>query len=138
MTERQSTASPVAYPSAVAFGPNAPGSSWNSIQDADSKANRGPAFEAVSIILLCVAGMIVAFRFFARWYTKILRNTVKSIGWDDWQAVIALIGTAGITTTIVIGTNYGLGRHLPVTTSVQNLEDILKVPILPCFSSSMC
>ncbi len=129
-TQAQSSVPPVANSSATSFGADTPGTNWKPIQDPESTANRGPALEAVSIILLCVTAMILVFRFFARWYTKTLRNTVQSIGWDDWLAVIALIGTAGITATIVLGTNHGMGKHLPVTTSLQDLEDILKVRIL--------
>ena len=137
-TQPHGTALSVANPSATSFGADTPGTNWKSINDGDSTANRGPAFEAISIILLCVTAMILAFRFFARWYTKSLRNTVQSIGWDDWLAVIALIGTAGVTATIILGTNHGMGKHLPVTTSLHDLEDLLKVKMLSSPLSIYC
>ena len=71
--------------------------------------------------------MVVAFRFFARLYTKSVRNTVKGISWDDWLVVFALAGTAGITANIVVGTKYGMGKHLSPDTNVSELVVLVKV-----------
>jgi len=59
--------------SVSAFGANTLGTTWGMIPQSDSTANRGPALEAVSIILLCVAAMILALRFLARINNKSMR-----------------------------------------------------------------
>ena len=132
-----STTSPAANPAATAFGANTPGTAWGNIQDSDSTTNRGPAFDAVSIIMLCVAAMVMTFRFFARIYTKSMRNTIKSVSWDDWLAIAALIGTAGLTADIILGTKYGMGKHLSSTTNVPELVNLIKVILSPLTNHSL-
>ena len=110
----------------VRFGAGTPGTGLKEVPH-NSRANRGPALEAVSIILLCVAAMIVAVRFFARVYTKRVRQAVQGVWHDDWWALAGLILTAGITADIIVGTEYSMGRHLPPDTTAAQLVSILKV-----------
>lgn len=51
-----------ASPTLASFGAGTHGTTWGELPTNPSKANRGPAFEAVSIILLSVAALVLAFR----------------------------------------------------------------------------
>lgn len=93
------------------FGAGTHGTTWGKLPVNPSKANRGPAFEAVSIILLSVAALVLAFRcvhqervrqettrlnlvrFFARMYTKSTRQVVRGVGPDEWFALVTLVRT---------------------------------------------
>lgn len=110
----------------MTFGAGTEGTNWGNLSAKPSKANRGPAFEAVSIILLAVAALILAFRFFARMYTNSMRQVVK-VGADEWLALIALLITAGVTSDIIVGVKYGVGKHMSTDTTGSDLVNMLKV-----------
>lgn len=85
-------------------------------------------------------------RFFARIYTKGTRQVVRGVGPDEWFALITLVGiphvarrsslrlltrpqiiTAGVTTDIIVGNGYGMGRHLSLSVTPAQLVPVLKV-----------
>ena len=111
---------------AATLGAGTPGTNWGSIKQSSS-ANRGPALEAVSIILICITAMILAVRIFARIYTKRSRQAVKGVWWDEWFALAALVFTGGVTADIIVGTGYGIGKHLPAETTIGELQSIIKI-----------
>lgn len=111
----------------MTFGADTEGTNWGNLSAKPSKANRGPAFEAVSIILLAVDALILAFRFFARIYTNSMRQVVKGVGADEWPALIALLITAGVTEDIIVGVKYGVGKHMSTDTTGSDSVNMLKV-----------
>ncbi|KAF6230615.1 hypothetical protein HO173_011152 [Letharia columbiana] len=114
-------------PAVETFGAGTHGTTWGNLPANPSNANRGPAFEAVSIILLSVAALVLAFRFFARIYTKRVRQVVRGVGPDEWFALMTLIITAGVTADIIVGTEYGMGKHMSLNETSAQLSAILKL-----------
>ncbi|KAF6225245.1 hypothetical protein HO133_010442 [Letharia lupina] len=119
-------------PALETFGAGTHGTTWGNLPADPSNANRGPAFEAVSIILLSVAALVLAFRFFARIYTKRVRQVVRGVGPDEWFALMTLIITAGVTADIIVGTEYGMGKHMSLNETSAQLSAILKGAIFQC------
>ena len=56
-----------------------------------------------------------------------MRQAVKGLWWDDWFAMAALVFTGGITADIIVGTEYGIGKHLPASTTPEELRSIIKI-----------
>lgn len=56
-----------------------------------------------------------------------MRQSIKGVGADEWFAVVALLFTAGVTADIVVGGNYGMGKHLLAQDTGADLVAILKV-----------
>ena len=126
-TASSTSSAPSAVNTVVAkFGEGTPETSWGRIPT-QRHGNRGLALEAVSIMLLCVAAVVLAMRFFARVYTKHARKTIKGIWVDDWFALAGQIFAVGICADIVVGSQYGMGKHLPPDTTTAQLTSILKI-----------
>lgn len=94
--------------------------------------DRGPALEAVQIVMIVLAVASVAFRFLAR------RVGGSALLWDDWAIVLAAVWISGpatqqsacyerrsetdfgrhqvfsvaVNVTILMGVSFGLGKHL--------------------------
>ncbi|KAL9035659.1 MAG: hypothetical protein Q9214_006478, partial [Letrouitia sp. 1 TL-2023] len=94
------------------FGAGTPGTTWGAAQQGVANENRGPGFEAASITLFCIAVFVVAFRFYARYKTKQLRQVARSFGADEWFALAATILSGGVMGTVIAGVKYGMGKHL--------------------------
>ncbi|KAG8531310.1 uncharacterized protein KY384_002938 [Bacidia gigantensis] len=56
-----------------------------------------------------------------------MRQAVRGIWWDEWFAVLALIATAGITTNILVGSQHGMGRHLPADFTLDEMVTLIKI-----------
>lgn len=111
------------------YGAGTAGTTWGDLNLTPSNVNRGPAFAAVSVILVAIAALVLAFRFFARLYTKSIRQVVKGLGADEWLALASLLITAGVTADIIVGNEYGMGKHFSSDTTASQLIVILKVII---------
>ncbi|KAM0800927.1 hypothetical protein BDR22DRAFT_888942 [Usnea florida] len=109
------------------FGAGTSGTTWGKLPVNAPPGNRGPTFEAVSVILLSVAALVLALRFFARIYTKSIRQVVRGVGPDEWLALITLVITAGVTADIIVGNKYGMGKHLSINTTPVQIVAILKL-----------
>jgi hypothetical protein len=70
-----------------------------------SVPNRGPAVFAVTTATLVVGTFFLIARLICR------STIVKRIGWDDYFIILAWFLTAGLSITIDISTNKGLGKH---------------------------
>ena len=68
-------------------------------------ADRGPATSAVTIVMVVIATVFVAARFFTRIYL------VRSIKQDDWWILAAWLVAVGFSISICVGVHYGLGHH---------------------------
>lgn len=66
--------------------------------------DRGPAVFAVTVSTLVVG----TFFFIARMVCRAL--IVRRVSWDDYFIILAWIFAVGLTSTIDVGTTYGLGR----------------------------
>ena len=75
---------------------------------------------------------MLAFRFFARLYTQSMRQVVRGLGADEWLAVAALLATAGVTADIIVGTKYGMGKHMSAHSTGSDLVTMLKVYFSEC------
>ncbi|MCJ1227474.1 hypothetical protein MMC12_004130 [Toensbergia leucococca] len=109
-----------------ALGSSYGGTNWQHANYGVSAGSRGPAFEAVSITLFIIAFLVVAFRLYARVRTQRLRQTTRAWGTDEFLAVVALILSAGVTATVIIGVHDGMGKHLAFQ-SANKLVATIKV-----------
>ncbi|CAD6564939.1 MAG: hypothetical protein ASARMPREDX12_004514 [Alectoria sarmentosa] len=109
------------------FGAGTHGTTWGNLPVNPPSGNRGPAFEAVSIILVSVSALVLAFRFFARVYTKSIRQVVQGVGLDEWFALMTLLITAGVTADIIVGNEYGMGKHMSINTPSAVIVATLKL-----------
>ena len=73
--------------------------------------DRGPATSAVTLIMIIIATVFVAARFFTR---VVLLKSVKQ---DDWWLLAAWFMAVGVSASICVGVHYGLGHH---TKAVEN------------------
>ncbi|KEF56349.1 uncharacterized protein A1O9_07930 [Exophiala aquamarina CBS 119918] len=67
--------------------------------------DRGPVTSAVTIVMIVIATLFVAGRFFTRIYL------VRSIKQDDWWMLAAWVFAVGFSASICSAVHYGLGRH---------------------------
>jgi len=67
--------------------------------------DRGPGTFAVSIIVVVIATVFVAARFFTRIWL------VRSVKQDDWWILAALLLAIGFSASVCTGVHYGLGLH---------------------------
>ena len=74
-------------------------------------ADRGPATSAVTLVMIIIATVFVAARFFTRIYL------LKSVKQDDWWLLAAWVMAVGVSASICVGVHYGLGHH---TKAVEN------------------
>ncbi|KAI5782611.1 hypothetical protein EDC01DRAFT_220039 [Geopyxis carbonaria] len=72
----------------------------------DNPETKGISLLVIGIILITIAFIVVLMRLYVRWH--ILHN----VGVDDWLMVLALIPAIGLTTSTLIGTRYGWGKHI--------------------------
>ncbi|KAF3760728.1 MFS general substrate transporter [Cryphonectria parasitica EP155] len=86
------------------------------IASTGSTPDRGPAVFAVTVSTLVVGTLFFMARMICRAWI------VKRVSWDDYLIIIAWVLAAGLTTTIDVGTSFGLGRHD---------EDIADADLLP-------
>lgn len=77
----------------------------NSITSTGAVLDRGPAVFAVTVSTLVVG----TFFFIARMVCRTF--IVRRLSWDDYFIMVAWIFAVGLTSTIDVGTSYGLGRH---------------------------
>lgn len=67
--------------------------------------DRGPVTSAVTVVMIVIATVFVAARFFTRIYL------VRSVKRDDWWILAAWIFAVGFSASICVAVSYGLGRH---------------------------
>ncbi|KAL8815529.1 MAG: hypothetical protein Q9223_005338 [Gallowayella weberi] len=134
-------ASPAATTSSVAnlLGAGVAGTRWSSVHDSPN-TNRGPAIEAVCITLFLVAGIVVAFRVYARLKTRQIRQAAQGLGWDELFACIVLLLVCGIVATIIAGVRHGMGKHQDHQTPHEIVKIVqivyaFTIIIILCFGS---
>ncbi|ROW00851.1 hypothetical protein VMCG_06553 [Cytospora schulzeri] len=79
--------------------------------------DRGPAVFAVTTATLVVGTFFLIARLICR------TTIVKRVSWDDYFIILAWFLIAGLSITIDIGTNKGLGRH------DANIDDRNRIPL---------
>ncbi|RMZ87274.1 hypothetical protein DV736_g5504, partial [Chaetothyriales sp. CBS 134916] len=73
---------------------------------------------------IAITDSVIVLRLLARW------RIVEQVAVDDYLMALACLCTTALSTLSIVGTRYGLGRHiydLPVATLVPNLKKVLQI-----------